>query len=193
MTSPNHSRSAAMAAGRRADSLRRRQRVLKTLTDAHAGQHEITVSAIAQAAGVDRSFLYRHRDLLEQIHAAAVEPTSRLAAGGVSTASLQTDLLNAQQRAARLAARVQQLENRLSAALGEQAWRESGIGAPDDIDQLHQRITGLEQQIVDLRLQLEERTEELDAARAANRELITRLNTTHGMPGPARPDTAAER
>ncbi|KAA1243900.1 hypothetical protein F0Q45_25315 [Mycobacterium simiae] len=182
-----------MAAGRRADSLRRRQRVLKTLNDAHAGQHEITVSAIAQAAGVDRSFLYRHRDLLEQIHAAATEPTNKLAVGGVSTASLQTDLLNAQQRAARLASRVQQLENRLSAALGEQAWRESGIGAPDDVDQLHQQITALEQQIVDLRLQLEERTEELDAARAANRELITRLNTTHGMSGRAQPETAAER
>ncbi|WP_262491177.1 DUF6262 family protein [Mycobacterium simiae] len=193
MSSSNRSRSAAMAAGRRADSLRRRQRVLKTLNDAHAGQHEITVSAIAQAAGVDRSFLYRHRDLLEQIHAAATEPTNKLAVGGVSTASLQTDLLNAQQRAARLASRVQQLENRLSAALGEQAWRESGIGAPDDVDQLHQQITALEQQIVDLRLQLEERTEELDAARAANRELITRLNTTHGMSGRAQPETAAER
>ena len=179
MTSSHHSRSAAMAAGRRADSLRRRQRVLNTLSDAQATQREITVSAIAQAAGVDRSFLYRHRDLLEQIHAAATEPTSSWAATNVSAASLQTDLLNAQQRAARLASRVQQLEKRLSAALGEQAWRESGIGAPDDIDELHQRITALEQQVVDLRLQLEDRDEELNAARAANRELMTRINTGH--------------
>ena len=97
----------------------------------------------------------------------------------VSRASLQTDVLNAQQRAARLAARVLQLENRLSEALGEQAWRESGLGAPDDIDQLQQRIVTLEQHSIDLRLQLDERAQDLDAARAANRELMTRLNAPH--------------
>ena len=74
------------------------------------------------------------------------------------------------------AARVRQLEQRLSDALGEQAWRESGLGAPADIDALHQKITHLEQQAADLRLQLEERGDELSAARAANRELMTRLN-----------------
>ncbi|MGH3441076.1 MAG: hypothetical protein ACRDUY_03350, partial [Nitriliruptorales bacterium] len=79
-------------------------------------------------------------------------------------------------RAARLAARVHQLEQRLSEALGEQAWRQSGLGAPDDIDQLKHQIVMLEQKTVDLRLQLEERDQDLDAARAANRELITRLN-----------------
>jgi hypothetical protein len=75
-----------------------------------------------------------------------------------------------------MAARVQQLEKRLSEALGEQAWRASGLGAPDDIHALNQRIVTLEQ-VVDLRLQLEERDDELAAARAANRELMTRLNT----------------
>jgi hypothetical protein len=40
-----------------------------------------------------------------------------------------------------------------------------------------QRITTLEQQVVDLKLELDERDEELAAARAANRELITRINT----------------
>jgi len=39
----------------------------------------------------------------------------------VTSASLQADLLNAQHRAARLAARVQQLERRLSSLLGEHA------------------------------------------------------------------------
>jgi hypothetical protein len=66
---------------------------------------------------------------------------------------------------------------RLSEALGEQAWRASGLGAPDDIDALKQRIVTLEQQVVvDLRLQLEERDDELSAARAANRELMSHLN-----------------
>ena len=63
--------------------------------------------------------------------------------------------------------------HRLSELLGEQAWRASGLGAPTDIDQLQQRIVTLEQQVVDLRLQLEERDQDLAAARAANRELMT--------------------
>ena len=63
--------------------------------------------------------------------------------------------------------------------LGEQAWRESGLGAPADIDTLTQKITHLEQQAADLQLQLEERDEELTAARAANRELMAQLNAQH--------------
>lgn len=168
---------AAMTAGRRADSTRRRQRVIQAFNQALADGDEITVSSIARRAGVDRSLLYRHRDLLEQIHATQAEPHNAPSVGPtVSRASLQADLLNAQQRAARLAARVHQLEKRLSETLGQQAWHESGLGTPDDIDQLKHRITTLEQQTVDLRLQLEERDQDLDAARAANRELITRLN-----------------
>ena len=48
---------------------------------------------------------------------------------------------------------------------------------PADIDQLHQHITPLEQQTADLRLQLEERDQDLAAARAANREFMTQLNS----------------
>lgn len=168
---------AAMTNGRRADSARRRQRVLKALNQTITDGEDISVSGIARRAGVDRTFLYRHRDLLEQIHASQVQPPNAPGIGpAVSRASLRADLHNAQQRAVRLAARVRQLERRLSQALGEQAWRESGLGAPDDIDQLKQRIITLEQQTADLRLQLEERDQDLDAARAANRELMTRLN-----------------
>jgi len=168
---------AAMTQGRRADSARRRQRVLKALNDATNTGGEISVSGIARNAGVDRSFLYRHSDLLEQIHAMEAQPPNTPGVGpSASRASLQADLLNAQQRAARLAARVHQLEQRLSEALGEQAWHESGLGTPDDIDQLKQRIVTLEQHTVDLRLQLEERDQDLDAARAANRELMAQLN-----------------
>lgn len=177
-TTDSSSRTAAMATGRHADSARRRQRVLKALNDAATHGEEISVTGIARRAGVDRSFLYRHSDLLEQIHAMEAQPPNTPGVGpAVNRASLQADLLNAQQRAARLAARVQQLENRLSEALGQQAWHESGLGAPDDIDQLKHQIVTLEQHTVDLRLQIEERDQDLDAARAANRELMTRLNT----------------
>ena len=59
-------RTQAMVDGRRAESTRRRQRVLTALDRAVTDGAEIGVSAIARAAGVDRSFLYRHRDLLEE-------------------------------------------------------------------------------------------------------------------------------
>jgi uncharacterized coiled-coil DUF342 family protein len=168
-----------MADGRRADTARRRQRVITALDRAVAAGTEIGVSRIARAAAVDRSFLYRHPDLLEKIHALATEPpaTDKATNPAVTRTSLQADLLAAHERATRLHARVQHLEKRLSEALGEHAWRESGLGTPADVDALNQQITHLEQQVIDLRLQLEERDEDLTAARAANRELMARINT----------------
>jgi hypothetical protein len=44
-----------LAEGRRADSARRRQRVLTALNDAQAAGEEISVSAIARRARVDRT------------------------------------------------------------------------------------------------------------------------------------------
>jgi hypothetical protein len=169
-----------MAKGRQADSARRRQRVIAALSKAAGDGTEISVAGIARAAGVDRTFFYRHRDLLAQLHALEATPpaTGDSNGPGVSRASLQTDLLAAEERAARLHSRVRQLEKRLSEALGEQAWRESGLGTPADIDALNQKINHLEQQAIDLRLQLEEQGEDLAAARITNRELMAQLNTT---------------
>ena len=180
-TSPRNAggtQATAMTKGRQADSARRRQRVITAISQATAAGTEISVSGIARTAAVDRTFLYRHRDLLEKIHALEAAPPAgtRTPGPGVTRASLQADLLAAHERALRLTARTRQLEKRLSEALGEQAWRESGLGAPADIDALHQKITHLEQQAADLQLQLDERDQDLNAARAANRELMTQLN-----------------
>lgn len=114
--------------GRRADSARRRQRVIKAINDVGRTGGEISVSAIARAAGVDRTFLYRHADLLGQVHATQANPAAAQGDGPtVSRASLQADLANAQGQATRQAARIRQLETKLSQLLGEQAWRESGL------------------------------------------------------------------
>ena len=171
-------RAKALADGRRADSARRRQRVIAAINRAATDGTEISVSAIARAAAVDRTFLYRHRDLLGQIHATQAGPPGAGAGPAVTRASLQADLLAAHQRALRLTARIQQLETRLSEALGDQAWRESGLGVPADIDVLNHKIANLDQQVTGLRLELDERDSELAAARAANRELMARLNAT---------------
>ncbi|MGW0884588.1 hypothetical protein [Streptomyces sp. NPDC002671] len=87
-------RRAAGPPGRRADTGRRRQRVLVALADAAESGSEVSVTAIARRAGVDRTFLYRHRDLLGQAHAQAAEPATFPGGRGpaVSRASLQADL-----------------------------------------------------------------------------------------------------
>lgn len=168
----------SMLDGRRDDSMRRRRRVLAAIDQAATAGDRLSASGIARAAGVDRTFLYRHRDLMEKIHALQADPVPGDHIGpAVTRASLQADLLAAHERAARLNARIHQLEKRLCEALGEHTWRESGLGAPADIDALHQRIGQLEQHNLDLQHQLAEREEDLAAARAANRELMARLNT----------------
>ncbi len=88
-------RTETMRKGRQANSARRRQRVLTALDRATASGTEISASGIA---GVDRAFLYRHRDLLEKIHAAEAPPPAGDTAGpGVTRASLQADLLAARE------------------------------------------------------------------------------------------------
>ncbi|MFE1840614.1 MULTISPECIES: DUF6262 family protein [Streptomyces] len=162
--------------GRRADSARRRERVLKALDTAVRTGGDITVSGLARAARVDRTFLYRHRDLLERVHAAAAAPAGEGAMTAVSRASLQTDLANALERNNRLAARVRQLEKRLSQSIGAKVWADSGLGTSADVDHLQRRIATLEQQLSSKQGELDERTEELEAARAANREMTRSLN-----------------
>jgi len=63
-----------MTKGRQADSARRRQRVIAALSKAAVDGTEISVSSIARASAVDRTFLYRHRDLLAKIHALEATP-----------------------------------------------------------------------------------------------------------------------
>lgn len=171
----NATAAARMTKGRQADSGRRRERVLRTLTEMARNGEAVTVSALAKRAGVDRSFLYRHPDLLAQAHASAVQPFP----GGTtapSRASLQADLLAANDRCRRLSDQVRVLERRLSAELGQHVWQRTGIGASADIDGLQARILDLEQQVLDLKIQLGERTDELEAARSANRELTKIVN-----------------
>ncbi|MEU4730790.1 hypothetical protein [Streptomyces sp. NPDC023588] len=141
----------AMNDGRQADTERRRTRVKTAIIAARRDGTSLTASAIARTARVDRTFFYRHRDLLDALHTAAHEPATQSGAGlAVTSASLQADLANAGARSARLAARVHQLEERLSKALGQEVWKASGLGPPSDIAELTGRVTRLEQRNVEL-------------------------------------------
>jgi transposase-like protein len=165
----------SLTAARRLDSSRRRQRVLNALDQLGADGQEISVSAVARAAGVDRSFLYRHHDLRARIHASAATPGTSPAATA-SRQSLLADLANLKEHNQRLRRQNTSLTTRLSEVLGEEVFHASGIGRAGDAGHLRTRIGELEQQLLDLRQELEERTDELDAARAANRDLMTLAN-----------------
>ena len=166
----------ALIASRRRDSTRRRQRVLNALDQLSATGEEISVSAVARAAGVDRSFLYRHHDLRAQIHARAADPTPTPVSAKASRQSLLADLANLRDQAQRLRRQNTSLTTRLSELLGQEVFRASGLGHTDETEALQTRIRELEQQLLDLRQQLEERTDELDASRAASRDLMALAN-----------------
>ena len=143
---------------------------------------EIKFAGIARAAAVDRTFLYRHRDLLEQIHALEAAPPS------------PGDGCRAPRSPARPSRRTcSPPTNAPSGSAPASGNSKNGCprhsasrhGAnPDsarhpDIDALTARIAQAEQQAADLRIQLADRDDELAAARAANRELMTRINHEH--------------
>jgi chromosome segregation ATPase len=183
VTRPAETATQALALARRRDSTRRRQRVLGALERLSAAGEEISVAGVARAADVDRSFLYRHHDLRAQIleRGAQSQPdTSIPRTTQVSRQSLLADLANSRAENERLRRQVNKLAKRLSEVLGEEVFRASGLGGPNDTEQLRRRVAELEQTTVDLRQQLKERAEELEAARAANRELMAEVNRLPG-------------
>jgi AcrR family transcriptional regulator len=116
-TSPEH-----LAKARAADSERRRSRVLKALDQLAADGEEISVSAVARAAGVHRSLIHRHGDLHAAVLARAAEPSPGAMAGiQVSRQSLLADVANLTARNSRLSAHIARFERRLSQALGQAA------------------------------------------------------------------------
>ena len=166
----------ALTESRRRDSATRRQRVINAVSRLAAAGDDLSVSSVARAERVHRSFIYRHGDL----HAAVLTQAARDVAPSDGTRAnrqaLRADLANALERSTRQTQRISQLEKKLSHLLGDNAWRESGLGAPTDIDDLQQRITSLEHQLADAAVQLAARDDDLDAARSANRELMAQLN-----------------
>lgn len=176
MTRP--SSATPLSRARSDDSARRRRRVLRALDELVSDGQAISVSAVARHAGVHRSLIYRHADLHALVITRAEQPPDAPSGPQVSRQSLLADLANLSDRNARLAGHNALLERRLSEALGEQVWRESGLGGPVDIHALQEQVQLLEQENADLRGKLADHTEDLDAARAANRELMTELNST---------------
>ena len=120
----DNSRHLAKAARSRAEQTRRR--AVSTLRHLATAEQTITVSVLAQRAGVSRSWLYTQADLLAQIRAerprratVPAVPARQAASDG----SLRQRLQLAHQRIGELEADNQQLRHALAQALGDQRAR----------------------------------------------------------------------
>ncbi len=163
---------------RRHDVDRRRQRVHQALADMNVDGSEITISAVADRARVHRSFVHRHPDLhaavLKAAAAATTEPSP--AATAISHRSVLAENANLHEQNRRLAQQISNLEDRLSELLGQQAFERSGLGAPASTAAVHAELETQRQAVLDLKRALEERDEELAAARETSRRLMNQLN-----------------
>ena len=120
----DNSRRLAKAARSRAEQTRRR--AVSTLRHLATTEQTITVSVLAQRAGVSRSWLYTQADLLAQIRAERPRRTTVPAVPArqaASDSSLRQRLQLAHQRIGELEADNQQLRHALAQALGDQRAR----------------------------------------------------------------------
>ncbi len=100
-----------------------REAILAAVRELDRSGQQVNVSAVARKAGVDRSYLYEHPDLLERIRAlgssrSAHRPT-RPAAEQASLESLRARLEVAHAELTRLRAENDQLRRTLERGLGE--------------------------------------------------------------------------
>ena len=154
-------RSQAMHDARRLDSQHKRALVGAAADAALTRGGSFSIAGIARQAGVGRKFIYDHPELRAEAERCAlgtlhVVSGALAASARVTTASLRADLANAQAAHYHLEVEHAALRRRLALT--------------------NARNDELEQQLFETREHLAGRTEELDAARQINRELMARLN-----------------
>jgi hypothetical protein len=163
---------------RRADSQAKAARVRAALDAMAAAGEPPGVSLLARRAGVSRRFIYDHPELRAEIAHQAAQVAGQPAgavtgSAAVTTASLRADLENERARNRRLEADLTTLRRRLGKVIGRDVLSE--ISTTDHPD-IASRASQLEQDLFEAQEALTRRTEELEAARQINRELMARLN-----------------
>lgn len=168
----------ALAKARQRDVEHRQQRVRQALADMTTDSSEITISSVAARARVHRSFIHRHPELHAAVLAAASQALTAPspASTSISQRSVMAENANLHAQNRRQAQHIRDLEDRLSELLGHQAFERSGLGAVTNTAALQTEIDRQRQSVLDLTRALEERDEELAAARETNRRLMTELN-----------------
>jgi hypothetical protein len=166
---------------RQLDSRTKAARVLAALDAMVASGTAISMAALARHANVSRRFIYDHPELraeaerrsaqIIEAHSAAMAATAR-----VSLASLRADLANANATNHRLMTELAGLRRRLGQLLGQEILQDlpdnESAAADARFDQLQATLLAAQEELT-------RRTEELEAARQINRELLSRVNR-HG-------------
>ncbi len=169
---------AHLARLRRADSQAKTASVRAALQTMAAAGEPPGISLLARQARVSRRFIYDHPELRAEIAHQAAQIASQhagavTASAAVTAASLRADLENAKARNRRLEAELTALRRRLGEVIGRDVLAE--ISGTEGLDTAS-RASQLEQTLFEAQEALARRTEELEAARQINRELMARLN-----------------
>lgn len=164
---------------RRLDSADKTRRVLAALEATLGAGQPLTIAALARRAGVSRRFIYDHPELRTEAERRSRETADRLTGATtnarVSIASLRADLANTKATNHRLTTELAALSRRLGQLLGQNALAD--LDRPTiDANPDNGRLAQHEQTLFEAAEELARRTEELDAARQINRELIGRIN-----------------
>jgi hypothetical protein len=123
----------ALATFQRQRSAQRRNAVIAAIRKLDRDAQPVTVAGVAALAGVDRSYIYDHPDLLEQIrqqrNTTPVNLAPRPVAERSTLASLQARLTGAHEEITRLKTENRKLRDRLAVALGD-TWDADLTGLP---------------------------------------------------------------
>lgn len=171
-----------LAASRRLDSTTKQARVRAAINDMATSGAALNVAALARRAKVSRRFIYDHPELRAEAEQQAALGAARHSAAlsaqtAVTAASLQADLANTKAANQRLQTDLAALRRHLGRALGQDVLADIAGDEPTTIAALTApRLAELDHALFETREALAQRTEELEAARRINRELLERLN-----------------
>ena len=180
--------SAALRRARQTDSRTKRTRTRQALTGMIETGEPVTFAALARKAGGSVSLLYADVDIATRV----AEARDRQRQAGrdrawkvpprslVTEASLRAELANTKERARQLAEEVQSLRSRVALTFGAEADAANGQHLGAVTAELEQRVTvlvqengGLRRRVSELDATIRDLTDTLDAARAANRDLMS--------------------
>lgn len=170
-----------LVVSRRLDSTTKQARVRAAIAEMAGTGAALSIAALARRAKVSRRFIYDHPELrAEAEHQAARgavrDSAAASATARVTTASLRADLANARAANRRLQTELAALRRRLGRDLGHQVLTEIANDETSDMATVAPRVAELEQELFECSEALARHTEELEAARRINRELLERLN-----------------
>ena len=169
-----------LAEHRRLESHTKTSSVLAAINAATSAGQTLSIAALARKANVSRRFIYDHPELRAQAEREAAQAADHHGRIGttsshVTTASLRADLVNAKAANHRLSTELAALRRRLGQQLGHDVLADLDWPT-NEASTTTERLTQLEQSLFETTEELATRTQELEAARQINRELIGRLN-----------------